>query len=362
MLTELKLENFRNFSGAGLAFHEKSVIFQGANGQGKTSLLEALFFLANLRSFRTSQTREIRKIGSPSFRLGVSIRRRGTWTSRLELETGAVRSLRIDGLPVSRASEFTGRIKTIAFLPDDPWIINGPSVLRRRFFDMFICMLDREYFTALQQYSSALKSRNFLLKNRNLNRDILFSYDTLLAASGQKIIALRLKYSALLSDAIQVILTEIRPELSDFKIRMRYASETAEQESFMKKLENDFAKDMQKGFTSFGPHLDDFVFLVDEKPLRLYGSRGQCRMTSLCLKLAELEIVKNASSSGVEDTVVLVDDATGDLDEKAKFSFLSKIADAGQIFYAFTELPGEDFFRDSQIFKVENGTASVTGS
>ena len=361
MLTELKLENFRNFSVADLSFYERSVIFQGVNGQGKTSLLESLFFLANLRSFRTSQTREIRKIGSQSFRLGVSIRRRETWTTRLELEAGAMRSLRIDGLPVSRASEFTGRIKTIAFLPDDPWIVNGPSVLRRRFFDMFVCMLDREYFTALQQYSSALKSRNFLLKNRNLNRDILFSYDTLLSASGQKIIALRLKYSSILSDAIKMILSEIRPELADFKIRMRYVSETLERESFMKKLENDFKKDMQRGFTSFGPHLDDFVFLVDGKPLRLYGSRGQCRMTSLCLKLAELEIVK-AVSSCPEDTVVLVDDATGDLDEKAKFSFLSKIADAGQIFYAFTELPSEDFFRDSQIFKVENGTTRVTGS
>ncbi len=358
MLTELKLENFRNFSGAALSFHAKSVIFQGANGQGKTSLLESLFFLANLRSFRTVQTREIRKIGSQSFRLGVSVRRRGSWNTRLELEAGAVRSLRIDGLPVSRASEFTGRIKTIAFLPDDPLIINGPSVLRRRFFDMFICMLDREYFTALQQYSSALKSRNFILKNRNLNRDILFSYDTLLAVSGQKIVALRLKYSALLSDAIQLLLSEVRPELAVFKIRMRHVPETEERESFLKKLENDFAKDAQRGFTSFGPHLDDFEFFVDGKLLRLYGSRGQCRMTSLCLKLAELEIVRN-SSSGAEDTVVLVDDATGDLDEKAKFSFLSKIADAGQIFHAFTELPDEDFFRESQIFKIENGKARV---
>ena len=92
---------------------------------------------------------------------------------------------------------------------------------------------------------------------------------------------------------------------------------------------------MQKGFTTFGPHLDDFDFIVDEKSLRFYGSRGQCRMASLCLKLAELEIVKMNSPSD-NDTVVLVDDATGDLDVKAKFSFLSKIAMAGQIFHAFT--------------------------
>ena len=357
MLNELKLENFRNFSGASLSFQSRSVIFRGANGQGKTSLLESIFFIANLRSFRTSQTREIKKIGSQSFRLGVSIKRNEKWNTRLELEAGNIRSLKIDGLPVSKASDFTGRIKTIAFLPDDPFIINGPSQLRRRFFDMFICMLDREYFTALQHYSSALKSRNFILKSRNLNRDILLSYNSLLAYSGEKIIKLRLKYSQLLSDGMKNILAEIRPELADFRIRMRYAKETEDRESFMKKLEADFSRDVQKGFTTFGPHLDDFDFIVDEKSLRFYGSRGQCRMASLCLKLAELEIIKMNSPSD-NDTVVLVDDATGDLDVKAKFSFLSKIAMAGQIFHAFTELPDDGFFRESQIFQVENGTVS----
>ena len=351
MLNELKLENFRNFSGASLSFQSRSVIFRGANGQGKTSLLESIFFIANLRSFRTSQTREIKKIGSQSFRLGVSIKRNEKWNTRLELEAGNIRSLKIDGLPVSKASDFTGRIKTIAFLPDDPFIINGPSQLRRRFFDMFICMLDREYFTALQHYSSALKSRNFILKSRNLNRDILLSYNSLLASSGEKIIKLRLRYSQLLSDGMKNILAEIRPELADFRIRMRYAKETEDRESFMKKLEADFSRDVQKGFTTFGPHLDDFDFIVDEKSLRFYGSRG------LCLKLVELEIVKMNSPSD-NDTVVLVDDATGDLDVKAKFSFLSKIAMAGQIFHAFTELPDDGFFRESQIFQVENGTVS----
>lgn len=206
-----------------MSFQSRSVIFRGANGQGKTSLLESIFFIANLRSFRTSQTREIKKIGSQSFRLGVSIKRNEKWNTRLELEAGNIRSLKIDGLPVSKASDFTGRIKTIAFLPDDPFIINGPSQLRRRFFDMFICMLDREYFTALQHYSSALKSRNFILKSRNLNRDILLSYNSLLAYSGEKIIKLMLKYSQLLSDGMKNILREIRPELADFRIRMRLA-------------------------------------------------------------------------------------------------------------------------------------------
>lgn len=355
MLNELKVENFRNFEGSFLSFNSKSVVFCGGNGQGKTTLLESIFFLANLRSFRTSQVRELKKIGSQSFRLSMNLRRNEHWNTSLELELGQVRGLKIDHVPVSKASDFTGRIKTIAFLPDDPFIISGPSLLRRRFFDMFISMLDRDYFSALQTYSSALKSRNFLLKNKKLNSDILRSYHVLISDSGSRIMQLRKKYCSLLSDALQSILSELRPELSAFKIRMRYSRETEEKESFLKRLESDLSKDFQKGTTTFGPHLDDFDFVVDEKSLRFYGSRGQCRMVSLALKLAELKIVRKSSLSA-SDTIVLVDDATGDLDVRAKKSFLSKISEAGQVFYAFTELPDDDFFSNSQIFHIQNGT------
>ena len=175
IIERLELENFRNFSRSELHFSSDTVFFEGTNGQGKTSLLEAVFYLANLRSFRTLKINELKKIGSPDFNLAAEIRRPQGWKSVLTVKAGQVRSLWIDRVPVGKASDFTGKIKTIPFLPDDPLIVSGPSILRRRFFDMFISMLDRGYFIGLQNYGQALRSRNFLLKSSNCNRDILHS-------------------------------------------------------------------------------------------------------------------------------------------------------------------------------------------
>ena len=355
IIESLKLANFRNFDRSELGFTSDAVFFEGGNGQGKTSLLEAIFYLANLRSFRTLKLNELRKIGSPSFQLSLVFRRLQGWKSTLSVDAGEVRTLAVDRVPVTKASDFTGKIKTVAFLPDDPLIISGPSMLRRRFFDMFISMLDREYFTSLQNYGHALRSRNFLLKNRKNDADILSSYSVVLADSGSGIVCKRRKYAALLEEIMKKLFAELCPALSNFQIKMHFTRETGEKESYFQKLERDVGKDMLRGAVSCGPHLDDFDFLFDGKPMRSFGSRGQCRMTSLILKLAELEAVQQLNGA-LEDTVVLVDDATADLDVRAREAFLEKIRTAGQTFFAFTEIPPEFQLENSDKLKIHAGT------
>lgn len=354
IIESLKLENFRNISRAGLQFDSDAVFFEGGNGQGKTSLLEAVFYVANLRSFRTLKINELKKLGCPSFHLSLSFLKKQGWKSQLEVDCGLVRTLQADRVPVSKASDFTGKIKTIAFLPDDPLIVSGPSLLRRRFFDMFISLLDRGYFMDLQNYLQALRSRNILLKNHNCNLDILRSYSTVLASSGSEIVRKRAKYVELICGLMKKLFEELYPSLSDFEIRMDFTKETFESESYLKKAENDLKRDLQRGFTTFGPHLDDFEFLFDGKSMRAFGSRGQCRMTSLILKLAELDAVREVSGA-LNDTVVLVDDATADLDLHARQAFSEKIRTAGQVFFAFTEIPPEFDLEKSNHFKVRSG-------
>ncbi|OQA84056.1 MAG: DNA replication and repair protein RecF [Lentisphaerae bacterium ADurb.Bin242] len=355
IIEQLNLKDFRNFKEVSLDFDSAAVIFEGANGQGKTSLLESIFYLANLRSFRTSRIQELKRIGAMSFQLSLIFTRPPGWKSFLEVEAGNVRSLQLDHTPVSKASDFTGKIKTVAFLPDDPLIINGPSILRRRFFDMFISMLDREYFTALQNYSSVLRSRNFLLKNKNRDRDILYSYSSVLADSGSLIVRKRKAYCSMLSDLMHEMIGEICPSLAEFGIRMRYLKDTEEKESYLKKTDAEQSKDIFRGFTSFGPHLDDFEFTHATKNLRSFGSRGQCRMASLVLKLAELEAVRRTQGA-LKDTVVLVDDATGDLDTRTKEAFLAKIASAGQTFFALTEVSEDLNLKKARRFRIVSGS------
>lgn len=344
MLKSIVLKNFRNFESAEFDLDAPSTVFLGANGRGKTSLLESVYFVSTLRSFRTSKIRELRRIGSKGFEIRLTMSRNDRWNCELKVEDFAERRLFLDQAPVRRASEFADSFKCVAFLPDDPVILTGSPVFRRRFLDMFICMMDRSYFAALQKYASALKSRNYLLKSRKTDRSMLSTYAALLADSGSFIVRERLELLKLLEDKVRHVLSVIRPELEDFAIVSRHSPDTMTQEKFLDKLERTIDKDIERYMTLTGPHVDDFEMFCSGKPLRYFGSRGQCRMISLALKLAEFELV-----SEMEDkVVVLVDDAVADLDRNARESFFSRLKTAGQIFYAFTELPKDDWFSNSR--------------
>ena len=128
----------------------------------------------------------------------------------------------------------------------------------------------------------------------------------------------------------------------------RFAFSPSSGLSFLEKLEQSVEKDLERSMTLTGPHVDDFEMFCSGKPLRYFGSRGQCRMISLALKLAEFELVSELA----DQVVVLVDDAVADLDRKARSAFFEKVRSAGQIFYAFTDLPEEKMFSDSAIIRL----------
>lgn len=335
MITALQLRNFRCFPSLDMQFDRKHIILSGPNGQGKSSVLEAVFFLANLRSFRTARISDLFRIGGPqSFQLHGTIRKHSFEQQYLIEQNGSSRRLKIDGEPIARASDFCGPLHTIAFLPDDPLILTGSSQQRRRFFDMFISMMDREYFRSLQKYSTALKTRNLLLRETVLRKDVMTAWDEVLSDCGSKIISLRSVYADMLSDFMRNILELLRPELADFRIVMRSGKETDTKEGFARRLTAQLSRDRVGKFTSCGPHMDDFDFISNGKSLRVCGSRGQCRIVSFAMKLAQLEIV-NSNRSG--ETIVLIDDAAADLDRRARESFYEKIESAGQIFHASAE-------------------------
>jgi DNA replication and repair protein RecF len=358
MLKSLRLDKFRGIEDAALPFSSNSIVVIGENGQGKSSLLEAIFLLSNLRSFRTSNLKELRRIGSDYFAASCEILRASSWTSRLEMNFDSLgKRLKIDGVPVAKASDFIRKFKTVAFLPDDPMLISGASQQRRRFMDMSISMLSQEYFVSIQKYMSALKSRNFMLKSGRFEKDVMDSFDAVLASSGAKVNAERRFVLSKISDLMNFNIKEIRPELSNMNLKLKCSKEYDSETVFLDRLKRDFEKDKQRGFTNFGPHLDDFDIVIDSKNLRQYGSRGQCRMASLCLKLAEFELVLSSGPSS--DSVVIVDDCTGDLDERAKSSFYERIKRAGQVFYSFTSAPDEMALKDAQQFHIHSGKTTI---
>lgn len=357
MIKCLYLRNFRNYSEFKIEDLGRINIFVGKNGQGKTNLLEAIFFLSMLRSFRTSQISDIKKIGSNGFYAGAELSSQKGYYRRIETEYVDKRKLLIEGSPIGKASEFVNQIRTVVFSPNDILLVNGSSSLRRRFIDMFISSVHPEYMGLLQDYYSAMQKRNAFLRMGENSKTVASAkaYEPILAGNGMKIVGFRNEVLSELSSNIAGLITDITGSERGFFLKYNLQRGTDSESDYLSRFDQERGRDFSRQYATFGPHLDDFEFIYAEKTLRNYGSTGQCRLASLCLKLACIKIMK--ASGNDPGIVALVDDVTGELDIETKKSFYNVIKDADQIFFTFTEKPEPDeFLAGAKIFEISDGS------
>ena len=355
MITNITLRNFRNYANLNLNLTKKVNILIGPNGQGKTNLLESIFFLSMLRSFRTSSIKDLQYVGKKAFSLSCTVDRGRGWDELFEIEYAEKRRLRIDTAPIQKASEFIGSIKAVSFSPSDIMLITESTTQRRRFLNMLISSFSKPYLAALNEYTQALKMRNTLLKSGNPDIATLAAFEQIMAKSGTDIVTKRKEVLTALSSEMLKLITEIKGDSPVFSIKYNHNPATAIETSYLAKLADERRKELGRGYTMFGPHLDDFEFILEDKSLRHFGSTGQCRLASLCLKMAAVNILKQDKSR----VITLVDDVTGDLDAATKDAFLKIISKSEQTFFTFTEKPKDDYFSDSAVFAVKNGIITV---
>lgn len=357
MIKKLYIDGFRNYHRTEIIVDQKINLFIGENGHGKTNLLEALFFTGMLRSFRTLQIRDLKSIGHRGFVIAAEINRIGGWNEHLEINyIDNKRNLKIGQKPIFKSSEFIKKIKPVVFSPDDINIVNGNSMNRRRFMDFFISLLEPHYLSALQRYSIALKSRNVILKNQIKDIDMAKAYEVILAEFGTIISNFRKKYSVILTDSIKSLLFNFYGPATEFKIKYHPVAPCFDEQAFMERFEQERERDFKRGFSSFGPQIDEFDFFLNKKMMRNFASNGQCRLISLCLKMSSVEIL--SQNNDKNDIVVLVDDVTGDLDPSVKEAFFRTIDVAGQSFFTFTEIPDEKYFANRKIYQINDGIIS----
>jgi len=310
-----------------------------------------------LRSFRTSQIGDIKKIGSNGFYAGAELSlRSGYDRRRIEAEYSDKKKLTIEGSSVGRASEFVNQMRTVVFSPNDILLVTGSSSLRRRFIDMFISAVHPEYMAVLQDYYSAMQKRNAFLRIGENSKTVASAraFEPILAAKGFKIVCFRNEILSELSSNIAGLMRDITGSEREFILKYNIQRGTDSESEYLSRFDQERGRDFSRQYATFGPHLDDFEFIYAEKTLRNYGSTGQCRLASLCLKLA---CIKTMRSSGNEPEIVaLVDDVTGELDIETKKSFYSVIKDADQVFFTFTEKPDADeFLGGAKIFEISEG-------
>lgn len=368
-LASINLVNFRNYRRQELQFYPGVNVFFGKNGQGKTNLLEALYYLSVSRSFRTSLDPEIIRFGSDYFYLkGIFVTGKGCRTAETGYRQPHRLQIKIDGKSLTR-SEYIYRHPVVIFAPDDLSLVKeGPSV-RRRFLDLECSRLKPLYYSRLRHYYRALRQRNRILKERRGSRFADFSvmepWEKALAETGAWIIRERIKFMEELELAAHPHFASLTSEGEILSLLYRSTVALAEDaalmdSSYREQLQEARLAELRKGSTALGPHLDDFTVMINGLDIRKYGSQGQQRTAVLALKMGEVDLF---NSSGDEKSILLLDDVFSELDEERRsrlFLFLKTRKDQS---FITTAVPLSDFKRnypeESCFFSVSGGEVKI---
>ena len=365
IIEKLTLRNFRNYEDIVLTPHEGVNLFFGENGSGKTNLLEAIHYCALGKSHRITGDQSVVRIGETFSVCDVRILTKGLHreiTVRLIPNEQNKKTVLLDQKQIKRFSELMGCLQCVIFSPEDLGLVReGPSI-RRRFLDMMISQVNRNYFIALQQYRSGLEQRNALLKRigKNLEKGhgMLDVFEQAMAAPVSVIIAERKKIVEMLSDLASSTYREISgrdEEIFSVGYHSSFLESENIQEDYIYALKNNREEDIRFGVTTAGTHRDDLLLSLYKKNMKVYASQGQVRTAALSMKLAQMKVFRRISG---ETPVLLLDDVMSELDKSRRMRLLDAIRDY-QTFITCTDKSDLDAEENSRIYHVSNksGTA-----
>ncbi|MCU0492375.1 MAG: DNA replication/repair protein RecF [Chloroflexaceae bacterium] len=385
-VSNLSLRDFRNYQRLDLSLNAGTTLFYGPNAAGKTSILEAVFFIATTRSPRASAERELvrwdaegeagvlpfarlvaevqRKAGK--VRLEVVVQRRADEEG--QLVNASQKLVRIDRRP-ARALDLVGQLRVVLFTPADIVLVDGSPSERRRYLDITLSQLDPHYVRTLAQYQKLVQQRNSLLRAWRERRrpmravdDELGYWDRELSAAGGYVLAERLRAVTDLNTLVGPIFCNITGGTEPLAVSYQPSFDLGEVADagglaarLAAALQQLRREELARGQTLIGPHRDDLLFTVGKINLGMYGSRGQQRSVTLALKLGEAELMRTRSGDA---PVLLLDDMLSELDARRRSHLLAVVNRPNQqTLLSATDLSDfdPDFLQQTQLVRVEEG-------
>ena len=352
-LAHLRLRDFRNYARLDVDFAPGFQLLLGDNAQGKTNILEAIYLIATLRSFRGVGGAQMIRHGQKGYFVGGKVVGQGEHEVKMYWSSPE-RSLSLDARPVRKLTDYLGVLRTVVFCTEDLQLVKGVARARRRFLDLLLSQTYPAYLPLLQRYTRALRSRNALLKHPRPDPAALDGFSRELVKSGEEIIRLRRelvpKFSPLARLAYRCISSEAE------ELRLEYLPSV--KQDFSVELAQSRQRESAYRSTLIGPHRDDFQLLLDDHSAAQFGSEGQKRTLAITLKLAQAEYLTGLHGS---PPVLLIDDIMGELDVKRRGGFLPLLQRAqqssGQVFMTATEENWpEEPGRELQHWRVKDGT------
>jgi len=363
-LHRLVLHNFRNVADASIDCHPTFNIFHGKNAQGKTNILEAIYILFALKSFRGARNADLIRWGEEEAMIrAVSQRRETTRDLRMNIKPRA-KHVSIDDKRSRSMSEVFGHLSIVLFSPEDLVVSKGSGSNRRTFLDRAIFHANPGFHDVMRRYETALKNRNSLLKDSRAGAasiDMLDVFDVQLVDAGASYIDERLRFITKLRPFIET--AHSRLDSGAHAVEISYESSLPVEEGMSpgvireileERIREERNRDVARGFTSSGPHVDDLLLTLDGRPARIHASQGQHRSLVLALKIAEISLLESLLDMR---PILLLDDVSSELDRGRNAQLMEYLLDSsGQVFISTTDPDYIAIDREKSIIQVDAGT------
>lgn len=340
-LAHLRLRDFRNYARLDADFAPGFHLLLGDNAQGKTNVLEAIYLISTLRSFRGVGSAQMVRHGQKGYFVGSQFVSQGQHETKMYW-SARERSLTVDGRPVRKLTEYLGILRTVVFCTEDLLLVKGPGRARRRFLDLLLSQTYPTYLPLLQRYTQALRSRNALLKHSFQDPAALEGFSRELVSAGSEITRLRRALTPKLSALAQAAYGQIAKDAE--ALCLEYLPSI--KEDFAVELARSRERERSYRSTLVGPHRDELQLLLNDRAAAQFGSEGQKRTLAIALKMAQAEYLTDLHGT---PPLLLIDDIMGELDVKRRSGLLPLLERAhqsrGQVFMTATEqnwpeLPG----------------------
>lgn len=338
IITDINIDGFKNLNNINITLDPSVNIITGKNAQGKTNIIEAIWILSGVKSFRATKEKDFINFNKENANISINFKnslRQQNINVTLSKNQLRSKKIEINGIDNKNFSSLFGNLKCMIFTPEDLFLTKGSPKERRNFIDLCISQIKPGYFKVINKYENILNQRNKLLKNISMGiskKSDLEIWDLQLAKIGSYISLLRYNYINKLNVFAQKLYNELSENKEDISLYYKstifdtlkdktdYKNNMANE--YMSKIIQNIKEDLKYSYTSVGVHRDDIQIDLNNYSLKEFGSQGQCRSVSIVLKLAAAYILSEECG---DSPIILLDDVLSELDESRQKFILTSI-------------------------------------